>query len=310
METNADRTLAIGGSLLLHLVVVGFLYLATIWQPPLQVEPNQGPPIQATLVSLPQPSHASIQRSEPVPKPPEPESAPPPQPKPEPAPQDAKVPPQLTPQAPVARPDRVDQEEIRKAGELAAEQQRKEEQDAKRRQAQIDLSRQKEQEEIENRQRLAKQQEIRKELEKAQHDIAMREQRLQQIKDHQAQLARNDPAPAQPERTPPPGGEQADNPGLEARYKNAIKQMVILHWQTAKAKGAEGVHCKLSYKAIPGGKIFQVTFGDCPFDADGKASVEEALEADLLPYHGFESVFKREGTMDVCYPPEDARCTR
>jgi colicin import membrane protein len=55
---------------------------------------------------------------------------------------------------------------------------------------------------------------------------------------------------------------------------------------------------------IPGGEVINVEFIDCPYDAQGRESVERALRMTPMPYSGFEAVFERKVPIDFCYPDE------
>jgi colicin import membrane protein len=308
METTSDKVMAVAGSLGLHALVMLALYLGLLRQPELDASGDEGPAIEATLVSTPQQVAAAIRRIEAEPKPAEPVPPPPPQPKPEPAPQDAQQPQQPIPQARIPKPETVDQDEVRRAGELAAEK-KQQEQDEKRRQAQLDLSRQQEQQEAENRQRALQQQlerdkqlaQIRKERAEADRQVKLQEQKLKQLADAAARSST--PSPAAAAATPAAAaGPPPESMSLRARYLTAIRAVVNQNWRHDGVP--ERTHCTVKFKQVPGGEVFEVGFGDCPFDANAKASVEDALKRTPLPYSGFESAFLREGTIDMCYPEE------
>ena len=300
METNADRTLAVAGSLGVHALVVLVLWLGLLHQPEVVVSASEAPAMEASLVSTPQQVAAAIRRVE------KEDKAAKPQPLPEPKPQDATQQQQLTPQAQIPKPDTVNQDEVRRAGELAA--QIKHEQEERRKQAQIDLSRKEEQDQEENRQRLAAQQlqrdkqlaDIRKQKAEADRQVKLQEEKMKQLADA---AAHTNPTPApNPKPLAVPSSTQAIGTDLNARYLAAIRDVVNLNWRH------EGVpprtHCTVHFKQIPGGEVFDVSFGDCPFDAAGRTSVEDALKRTPLPYAGFEKAFQREGTIDMCYPEE------
>ena len=306
METNSDKALAVAGSLAVHALVLVVLWLGLLHQPAeLRIQASEGPSIEASLVSTPQQVAAAIRRIENEPKPAPLAAAPPPQPKPEPHPQDAPQPQQLTPQARLPKPDTVDQEEVRRAAELAS--QIKHEQDERHKQAQIDLTRQQEQLEAENRQRLAQQQlekdkqlaDIRKQKAEADRQVKLQEQKYQQLADA---AAHNTPAPM-PHPAAAAASSQAVGTNLQARYLEAIRNVVNMNWRHEGVP--ERVHCIVHFKQLPGGEVFgDATFGDCPFDAQARVSIQEALHRTPLPFKGFESVFAREGTIDMCYPEE------
>jgi colicin import membrane protein len=300
METAWDKTRAVLFSLLLHGLVVGLLFVGLFWQQLPNAEAAAGPPIEASLVSAPQQAAELAKEIRALERKTAQEQAPP---KPEPRPQDVPQPPQPIPQAQIPKPDTVDQDEVRKLAEQAAAQKQLQEQEERRKQGQIDLSRKQEQAQEESRQRqLAA-------LEKERADNARKmmlaDQKMKQDQNLTAQLALNNPprmvAPNAPSRAP--AGNNAGNSGLAERYKAAIKEVVHNNWHPQDVP--PGIHCSTHYKQLPGGEVFDVTFGACPYDAAARASVEDALKRTPLPYAGFEPVFQREGTIDVC-DPEDA----
>jgi colicin import membrane protein len=318
METAWDKTRAVLFAIGVHAFALALLFAGLFWQVAPKAEDAAGPMIEATLVSSPQQS-ASIAKAikaaeRKVAKQDDRDATPPPQPKPSPQPQDAPQPVQQVPQAALPKPDTVNQEEVRRLADQAAAQQLKE-QEARRKQAQIDLTNQKlQQQEEQNRQRLAAQEldrqkqleAIRKQRAEAERQVKLEEQRLKQLQDQRAQLAKNDtptpPAPRAAAAKPPAGNNGEDN-GLMVKYKKAIRDVVQQNWHTANAP--ENTHCKVQVKQLPGGEVFDVTFlAGCPFDPTARASVVDALKRTPLPYAGFESVFSREFSMDMCYPED------
>ncbi len=156
-------------ALVVHVLVALVFIAGWLWSPERSVEPAAGDPsmeasldvsaadarvarqaLKATPVETPPPPA-------PLPEPAPEDSVPPPQPIPEPRPQDAPTPQQAQAQERVAQPDKVDQDRV-DALAISAEK-AKQEQEAKRRQEQIDLTERKRQEEAEQKLRLAKQQE-------------------------------------------------------------------------------------------------------------------------------------------------------
>lgn len=309
METTPDRLRAFGLSVGLHALVFAVLYFGWKMQPELRLADAGGPAIEATLVSAP--SHAAAVSHAVQPKPrPLPTVAPPPTP----APQDSPQPRQVVPQTQVPKPDTVDQDEVRRNAQLAAEQQRKE-QEERHRQAQVDLDRQKEQLQAENRQRQAKQDlekqlaQIRQERADAERQVKLQEQKLKQIEDRKA-ILKQDAAPAASAATPHPApGSNSSEAGLLAKYMQAIKDTANQNWIHPDSL-PEQVHCRISFTQIPGGEVTNVRYVDCPSDASVRESVDRALHKTPLPYAGFESVFRyaREGELDFCYPTE--KCTK
>lgn len=336
MDEKAYTARAIALSLLVHVGIVGSLWLATLncrhweaffqsagvpegWSPvkcrlPLSVA---GEPIEAVLVTNPE--AFGIRPVQPVPRPepqptppapaqPEPPAAPPPQPRPEPRPQQAETPPQPEPQQPPPRPDTRDQE---RAARLAAEQRERAEREAeeRRRQEQIDLTeRQRQQEEAERRERLARQQrerdeqlaEIRRQREEAERTSRMEQQRLQQLADRRpAQEAPRQPAA---EATPRAGTGGTDE-SLLGQYQLALQQAIERNWIRPETV-RPSVVCRIRIHQLPGGEVVSATVDpSCPYDDLGRRSVEAAvLRAQPLPYTGFESVFQRQLTLNFRAP--------
>ena len=69
----------------------------------------------------------------------------------------------------------------------------------------------------------------------------------------------------------------------------------------------EATRCEVRFTQIPGGEVIDVAFQRCPFDAQGRESVERALRRAPMPYDEFKSVFERQVTLTFCYPEEACR---
>lgn len=328
-----DLVLAIGVHLLLLLVFV----LAWWWSPQRHVEPAAGDPLEASLevsaseASAARRALAASEKLEQLPPPvaepaplPEPvetaeqDTVPPPQPEPEPRPMDALTPVQHNAQERVAQPDTVDQERV--SALAIAEQKARQEQEARRRQEQIDLTERKRVEEAEQRRRLAAQQaeerekkladerrqaaeqaerqqrlaQIRRQREQAQREAEAAEARLKQLAQARAQAASSNAASNAP--STPRAGSGGTNEDLTARYVAAVQQAVLNQWIRPESIPV-GQRCRLTIRQLPGGEVPDggVTFSSgCPYDEAGRRSVEAAiLRAQPLPYRGFESVFQR-----------------
>ena len=298
MESGSDLR-AFLLSLGIHAAVALVLWLGLVLRLPVNDEPAAGEPVQATL----QLSKADQQRVQqllaqarkdelpaPAPKPP--------QPLPSKNPQDSDTPLQPKPQAPVDLPDPQDQEKVVAVADLAAE--RRREQEAKRRQEQIELTEDLvRQEQAERRQRLRAQQlEIQRQLDAARKQRLLEEQRLQQLADLRAA-----PKPA-PTRAPEaPVGERGEDDSLRARYRALMLQTAEQNWNHIGAP--ELTRCKVRFAQIPGGMITKVEFIDCPYDEQGREFVDRALRKDPMPYQGFEKVFMPRVELTFCYPKED-----
>ena len=294
MESRADQAQAFVFALLLHAAFFLLAWLSAKWIWPVHDEFAAGEPIQASLVV----SAADIRRAQKAIK-----SAPAPQPLPAPRPETSETPQQAKPQAPQDRPDTVDQAAASRAVPPMPDPALQEQQ-ARRRQAQVDLTEDIErQHEAENKQRLREQLEaIRREREKAAHLTQMEEQRLAQLTD----LAK--PAPVAPRSAPvaPPGNRGTDD-GLLARYKAAILQTADANWNHTGVP--ERARCKVRMTMIPGGEVINVDFLECSFDPDARESVDRALHKAPMPYTGYETVFSqlRQPIIEFCYPREDCQ---
>ena len=314
METTWDKLRAVLLALGLHVLVLALLFVGLLWQPLPAAADAAGPAIEATLISSPQQSNAvakAIAAAEEKAD----RAAPPPQPIPERRPQDAMQPQQPAPQAPLPKPDTIDQDEVRRLAEQAAEK-KQQEQEERRKQAQIDLTNQQQQQlEAQNKQRLAQQElekqqkldTIRKQLADAKRATLLQEQKLKQLQDQRAQLTQNN-APAstsQPVASSPQSGANGDDQGLLERYRRAIIDVTNSNWIHTDVP--ERVHCTIQFTQIPGGEVIDVKYLNCPFTAAARESVDRAMRKTPLPYAGFEPVFARQGTVDFCYPTEACR---
>ncbi|SBV35534.1 hypothetical protein STPYR_10464 [uncultured Stenotrophomonas sp.] len=216
-------------ALLVHVLVALVFIVAWLWSPSRSTEAAAGDPaVEASLqlsAAEAAAARSALRASEKLPALPEPvqdvqpepvaeDTIPPPQPLPEPRPQDAPTPQQYNAQERIAQPDNVDQERV--SALAIAEEKAKQEQEAKRRQEQIDLTERKRVEEAEQKLRLAKQQEeadrrkklaeeqrqaneakaeqerqqkiaeIRRKREQAEREAKLAEQRLNQVRDAQS----------------------------------------------------------------------------------------------------------------------------
>lgn len=303
METRADQTRALLLTVLLHAVGIALVWLSSSWFWSSRADAAAGEPITASLEI----SAADLRRAEraiaDATKAAREDRSAEPQPKPSPAPQDSDTPLQPKPQAPQDQPDTVDQQAIDRLAALKAEQQQRE-QEARTRQEQVDLTEDIErQQEVERRQRLREQLEaIRREREKAAQTTRMEEQRLRQLADREAAST---PSPSP--RTPPAAqaGNRGQDEGLLARYKAALNSAARASWNTSLAP--ERLRCKVSFTQIVGGEVIDVDFLECPYDAQGRDSVERALRKNPMPYAGFESVFMRKVELILCYPEESCK---
>jgi colicin import membrane protein len=285
METRADTVLATALALGLHLLALFAIWFGRDWQRDVEQD-AAGPVIAATLeftsadVQAAQAAIAEAVAAAPPPPPPQPL--------------------QETPQAPLERPDEIDQDAVSLLGEEPSEE--TEEQEARNTQEQVDLTEDIErQEEAENRQREIERQlaEIRKLREEAADVTRMEEQRLQQLADARPTA----PAPREGAAEPTTAGQGGIDVGLKARYIAALNTTARDNWNTGLAP--ERVRCKVRFQQRPGGEVYNdVEFIDCPYDAQGRESVERALRKTPMPYSGFETVFEPRVVLTFCHPEE------
>ena len=287
MRTPEDNSVAAIGTALLHAFALALMLLAG-WMPSWRDEAAPGDPVETTIeftaADLKVAQAASVANAKIAP----------PEPPPPPVPQQ-----QPKPQAPQDVPDTVDEEKIVEVGEQPSEEDRIREE--RTRQEQVDLTEDIErQKEAENRQREVERQlaEIRLLREEAREVTRMEEQRLAQLAD--ARPATPSPRPTSPSR--PPSGARGTDEGLLARYKAAMHATANDNWNRFLAP--ELVNCRVLFQQIPGGEVINIEFMDCPYDAQGRESVERALLKTPMPYSGFEPVFNPKVNLTFCYPDE------
>ncbi|MFS8136716.1 MAG: cell envelope integrity protein TolA [Thermomonas sp.] len=297
-ETRADTRNALLQATGLHVLLFALMFAGLHWTRSHVVEPAQGEPIEADLID-PSALSASMQRAlqrdpKPLPKPiSEPAPVPPeatPDPLPETVPEPPKpLPAQLPP--PVIEPAQVDQEKVQRDANAPDPAKLAREQEAKRRQQQVDLDAQRQTEMDQQKQtQLA---DIKKKREQATRERIQAEMRAMQLADARSQQA------VDMSRAAPPPGNRGTNPDLLAKYSVALQQAILRQWIRPESVQL-GQRCQLSIRQLPGGQVVDVAFtGSCPFDELGRQSVERAvLKASPLPYAGFEDVFARTLTLN------------
>ncbi|HEX7990903.1 MAG TPA: cell envelope integrity protein TolA [Stenotrophomonas sp.] len=324
-------------ALLVHLLVAAIFIIAWVWSPSRSTEAAAGDPaLEANMqLSAAEASAArqALRASEKLPDLPEPveeaqpepvpeDTVPPPQPIPEPRPQDAPTPQQHNAQERIAQPDNVDQERV---SALAISQEKaRQEQEAKRRQEQIDLTERKRVEEAEQKLRLAKQQEeadrkkladqqrqaseaqaeqerqqkiaeIRRKREQAEREAKLAEQRLRQVADARARAQATATSSGSSGPSTPSPGQGGTSNDLTAKYAAAIQQAVVAQW-TRPDNVPNGTRCRILIKQLPGGGVASAEVQPgCAMDAAAQDSIERAvLRAQPLPFRGYETVFRRE----------------
>jgi len=323
----------VGLAALVHLLVALIFIVAWLWSPQRNTEAAAGDPaVQADMALSSAEASAARQAlrqserletlPEPIPEPiaepePEPEATvPPPQPLPEPRPMDAPTPQQSQAQERIAQPDKVDQDAV---SALAVSQEKaRQEQEAKRRQEQVDLTERKRQEEAEQKARLARQQEADRQKKVAEDERKASEDKAEQDKQKKIAELRARRAQAEKEATlaeqrlrqvaaarnaaasasaaaQPAGGAGGTSDDLTAKYAAAIQAKVQDAWIRPE-NIPSGQRCQITITQLRGGRVLSAKVGaSCPYDEAGKRSIEAAvLNAQPLPYAGFEQVFNRE----------------
>ncbi len=329
-QQEGEWGLPIALAILVHVLLALVFIAAWLWSPQRSTEAAAGDPaIEASLqlsASEAAAARQALRASEKLPDLPEPvpveeDTVPPPQPLPEPRPQDAPTPQQQNAQERIAQPDTVDQEAVN-AMSISAEK-AKQEQEAKRRQEQIDLTERKRVEEAEQKLRLAKQQEeaaqkkklaeqeqkandvkaeaekqkklaeLRSRREAAEKEAKLAEQKLRQLAAARAAAGQSAAGSAGAAQPAAGGGGNSDD--LRAKYAAAIQQKVLASW-TRPDNVPFGQRCKIVIMQVIGGNVLSAKVSpDCPFDEAGRRSIEAAvLNAQPLPYRGFETVFDRQ----------------
>lgn len=300
MESFSDQARAFALAVAVHVALILLVWFGIDWLLPEREAVAAGEPVQASL----RVSAKELQRAKAaIAKASEQMAAPKPQPIPEPKPQDSPVKPQPKPQAPLDRPDTVDQQAISRLAVEPPPTPATQEQQRRQRQEQVDLTEDIErQQEVERKQRLLAYEDVKRQREAATKRAAMEAQRLQQLAD----LASSSPPPRPGRDTPAPPGDNGPDQGLLARYKAAMLQTADQNWNHLGAP--ELTTCKVRFTQIPGGEVINVEFIACPYDAQGREFVERALRKGMMPYAGFESVFMPKVELGFCYPRED--CAR
>ena len=305
MENRNGTPRAVVLAALLHLGIVAFLGFAIIpcttyetwaeavgipaeWNPLKCPAPIQlpGQIIEATLIGptgAPPPKHTAKPVPNTVPPPPA-------QPTPTPPTPEKKV---ETLPPPPKQPDLKDQEKIvDDAVQKADDAKRLQEEKQRQHQAELDAQDQKKKE---------KQKEI-DEIFK-QLDAAKSQTKQADSKQKQAEQQMKDLANAKPdgrENLPPAdqvqSGQNGKDDSKKAAYIAAIQNAVTPNW--LRPDNMPNAPCAVHIVQIPGGQVLSAKAdASCPYDAAGKASIENAvLRAQPLPYQGFEDVFSRNLT--------------
>lgn len=300
-ENRDDTVFGLAMSLAIHIVPVWLLVLAGLWRSSL--DPAGGAPIAADVID---PNALSADVRSALRRPPEPLAEPPPAPE-EPLPEPLEEPPEPPPEEqPLAQellpePDIEDQPEV--VPDAPSEQTADTAQPARQRQGQVDLTERERQERPEQRGKTPMQLERERqladlrrqdELRRLQRDQALAEERLRQIAEYQARRASNNAAAAAA-----PAGPPGPDAGLGEAYARALTEAIRSNWVQPDNVSSTQV-CRIKIRQIPGGEVIDAQVDpSCPYDEAGRRSVEAAvLRAQPLPYRGFESVFRRDLTLN------------
>ncbi len=287
---------------------------ATSMEATLEVSAADQRAVRQALAFQPEPLPVPVESMpEPVPE----DTVPPPQPVPERSPQDARVVQQREAQERIPVPDQVDREEARR--EAIAQEKARQEQEAKRRQEQIDLSERQRQQQAEQQRRLAAQQEeerqkriaeeakkkeeaerqqkladIRRQREQAARQTQLAEQRAQQLRDAQARQTPDSPRPAQQAGSSNAAAGQASGP-TESEWSGAMLAAIERQWIRPPNTPPDMI-CPVRIRMLPGGEVMSAEAqSSCAYDQTVRDSVERAvLRASPLPYAGFERVAARD----------------
>jgi colicin import membrane protein len=303
MENRNGTPIAVFWAAILHIGIVAFLGLAIIpcsdyekwgaaiglpadWNPLTCPAPIQlpGEIIEATLIGptgAPPPKHTAKPVKDTVPPPPA-QPTPPPPPPPD-KPKVDTLPP--VPKTPAPK----DQEKIvDDAVQKAEDAKRTQEETQRQRQAEIDAQAQKKKDDQK------KIDDIFKQL-----DAASAQTKQADSKKKQAEQQLKDLENAKPDgrdNLPPAEHVRTGNNGKDSKqaaYLAAISNAVTPNW--LRPDNLPDAPCLVHIVQIPGGQVLSAKAdASCPYDASGKASIENAvLRSQPLPYQGFESEFQR-----------------
>lgn len=307
MRDRSSTPTAVVVSAVLHLGIVGFLFLAVLpcasyenffnalhlphWMNPITCSRPlelQGPVIEATLIGPTgsPPPKASKAKPKPHTVPPPP-TVKPPTPPPTPVPKASVLPP------PPVHPDVKDQERVVEQGLQQAEEQHVQEQKERQRQAELDAQAAKRKAELKKVDALfAKMDAASRQTHQLDSKAKQAKQQLADLKNAQDNGQADLPNAAQRQT-----GNNSDHTALLDQYGAAIQNAVTPNW--LRPDNMPSVPCKVHIVQLPGGEVMSATVdSSCPYDDVGRRSIENAvLRTKTLPYKGFESVFRRDITL-------------
>lgn len=299
--------MAVVVSAVLHLGIVGFLFLAVLpcasyenffnalhlphWMNPITCSRPlelQGPIIEATLMGPTGSPPPKASKAKPIPHTvPPPPTVKPPTPPPTPVPKIKTLPP------PPEHPDVKDQERVVEQGLQKAEEQRVQQQKERQRQAELDAQAAKRKAE------LKKVDELFAKMDAASRQTHQLDSKARQAKQQLADLknAKDNGQADLPNAAQRQSGTNSDHTALLDQYGAAIQNAVTPNW--LRPDNMPNVPCKVHIVQLPGGEVMSATVdSSCPYDEAGRRSIENAvLRTKTLPYKGFESVFRRDITL-------------
>lgn len=306
MDDSRATPKAVVLSAILHLGIVGFLFLAILpcsryeeffgalglpagWNPitcsvPLQL---QGPIIEATLIGPTGSPPPKAVKAKPVP-----DTVPPPPTVPPPQPQEQVPQPKMLPPPP-EHPDLKDQERVVQDAMQQAEAKQLQEAKERQRQSELDAkaAKQKQEKQKELDALFAKMDAAAQQTRKLDSKAKQAQQQMEDLKNAQDQSQPDLPQAAQRQT-----GNDSQNTNLRDQYLAAIQNAVTPNW--LRPDNMPNVPCKVHIVQLPGGDVLSAKVDpSCPYDEAGRRSIENAvLRSEPLPYKGFESVFSRDLT--------------
>ncbi len=282
METTLDKVKAVLFAVLVHLLCLALaLGGMFMWQSG-QVVRAAGTPIEAVFIDM-----GALRPAPPRPAPPV-SRQPPPRPQPAPTDQTAR--------------DPVEQQRIDRMAQLRAEQEAREQEEKRRRAEQIQLE--------EERKRREEEERRRQEQQRREEEQRRREQEERERAEREAREAAEREAAAQAERAAAQAGSGGEDTSLLAQYGAAITRRVHEQWREPENTGR--IVCTLHIVQVRGGRVLNVSVvNPCNADPAQRRRLENAaLNAQPLPYQGFESVFRSDLIITFCHPSDLPECTQ
>ncbi len=298
METSSDKIRAMVWAVLIHAGCFLSMFIGLWWTESARPINAAGEPvIQATLVDLG--AMKIVPRSAPPKPKPTPSEIKPDEPKKNSSPPPKPVAEEEKPTPPVPKPasDTINQDEVRRLGMLAAEQEQREQEEKRKREQEV-LEQEQSANKMENERvkQLADIRKLREAAEQKRKDEQAKLEALQAQREQQLQDRQN------PAVQPPRAGTGGADTSLLGQYVAAIQADVTQNW--LRPDYVEQIICTVKIVQIPGGEVISASaVSPCNADEATKRSVENAvLRANPLPYTGFEAVFHREINFNFCYP--------